>query len=235
MPAFVSNGIAYSDDKFIQTTQPEYQMSAGQPSSAVIVFRGPAPKLKDFIANLSKNKVPDFDPFGAPIEKTLFRSYNVRHHPQFPYVELTFDISKLWERGAPVDSKRAASAQISVDIPSGLAVIQLQITAQYKAPTTTYVWITDRKPGEDPPDKYSKVRFRRNPIDLSSNPRYVVNNTGTGTLEEMSPASISAILKKNVIDSVEDYDVEELIPERFWRCTTTVSRILKSDAFVLTT
>lgn len=232
MAAFTSNGIAYSDDKFIQTTQPEYLMAAGQPSSAVVVFRGPAPKLKDFIAGLIKNKLPEIDFFGAPIDKKNFRTYNVRNHPQFPYVELTFDISKVWERVAPVDTKRAASAQVEIQIPSGLAVIQLSVQADYKAPSTTYTWITDRKPTEDVPDKYKIVRFGRNPFDKESNPRFTVINTGTGTIEDIDAESIAAMLKKHTIVSIEDYEVEDLVPGSLWRCTATASRILSTNSIV---
>lgn len=125
------------------------------------------------------------------------------------------------------DSKKLKSAAIPFVFGAiGFDPVQLDFSIQYLGPCTSFSWITDRKPGEKPPDKYARPRSSVSPFSEQSVLRIKITDQN-GATQIIPPASIDKVFKeKGTIILIEDYVVDELVPGYYWKCTSVVTRII---------
>lgn len=105
----------------------------------------------------------------------------------------------------------------------------ITIFVQYRAPGTSYSWIADRKPADAPPVAYRKVRSSVSPFRASQIVRIAVKYDNGATVIIPQATVDKFFASEKFLESVEQFEVKELIPGRYWQCTSVVSRLIDPD------
>lgn len=125
------------------------------------------------------------------------------------------------------DDKRSKTATIPFVFGAiGADPVQLEYLVQYLAPSTTYTYVTDRKPGETPLLQYSKVRLKGSPLSADNITKITVRSQD-GAVRSIPPNFEEKVFKhKGVLDFVESFSCKESIPGKFWECVAVITKII---------
>lgn len=228
MASFTSNGIFYTDDQFHQQGRPQFRRRHGL-TEAVVTFRGPAPRSALFAQNLDARKFPAMNFFGAPIQTSNFTGYDVDDDPIFPRFSLYFDVGSILRNPLPVTAKalQAVSIPITYSIPVIPIALNYTLNIQFHAIQTTWIWFETKKPGDDP--RYNTVDSKENPWDNEN----IVSLSAQYGSSETDPAGLLELVRLGGRDSpvirVLDYVREEMIPGKFWMCTSVIARTIDPE------
>lgn len=232
MSAFTHRGINYSNDAFHQQGPPLYSIEDGL-TIAAVTFRGPTPKASLFAAELKKQRMPEIDFFGAPIDPRDYRGYSTDDGPTWQSFSIRFAVGTYL--GIPYSEDNYALQTVTVpvvwnypDAPTPFS-FQAEFTVQYRSPQTVWSWFETSKPSDTVP-RHRIINSKTSPWDdnnivlIRSQAAFV---DSIGDIYDTAIEEAFKVLKtKGFIEAVVDYNVRELIAGRFWQCSAVAAKLI---------